>query len=327
MWPIAGAVGANILGGMMGNAASAGDRDAAMGAINANRSLYGGISTPDIEKMKLALEQYQSAGNLNLGQEAATQIGGHDALQDVQVDPRLRAAQLGQLEQLAKLGQSGLSPDQVAQLKGLQNQAEQENQSRMQSILQDAQRRGMGTSQAAIAAQMQSGQSAANRQAMNANQQAGMAFQNALQARSQAANLGQNMEQQQYQQSANLANALNQREAYNTQQQANVGQRNIDRFNQAQQYNQQNNQQIANANTGQRNEQQAHNKGLAQQDFTNQMQRAGGIAGANTQEANALTNRANQTAGMWSGIGGAIGQGLLSYGMNSNKKPDVSGNV
>jgi hypothetical protein len=101
--------------------------------------------------------------------------------------------------------------------------------------------------------------------------------------------------------------AISQFNAQNRQGQAN---RAVDNRNQAAMLNLANKQNISDQNVGLRNQAQAHNKGLIQQDFQNQMQRAGGrsgvdqinaqIAGQNSQnKANAM----NQNIAMGAAVG------------------------
>ncbi len=102
---IAAAAAAQIGGGLLGNMLSSGDRDKAMGQIQEIYARYANLPLPDTEKMKLALEEYQSVGNYNPDSEQAVQLNQNDdALQDIAIDPRLRQTQLQQLETLSILG-------------------------------------------------------------------------------------------------------------------------------------------------------------------------------------------------------------------------------
>lgn len=314
---IAASAAANIGGGLLGNLLSAGDRDKQMQQIQEIYARYANLNVPDTEKMRLALEEYQSVGNYNPDTEQAVQLAQNDdALQDVAIDPRLRQTQMQQLETLSKLGETGLSPIEAAELSQLRRQTDADNRSRIQAMLQDQDRRGVGSSDAALAARMMESQSAANRQSQEKQQIAADAFRRALEAKAAAGNLAGSMEQVSYSQQKDLADALNSRELYNTQQQSNVQQRNIDRFNQAQQSNLTNQQNIANQNTGLSNQQQQYNKELEQRKFENEMAKANAMSGAQQGVANAYGNRAGQTQQMWNQIGSGVGNAITAGGMN-----------
>lgn len=317
---IAASAAANIGGGLLGNMLSAGDKQAQMDQLQQIYARYANLEVPDTEKMRLALEDYKSAGTLTPTGENATQISGtKDALQDITVDPRLRQAQLGQLQALSKLGESGLSPVEMAQLGQLNRQTESDAKARTDAMLQQQDARGVGSSEAALMARMQQGQSAANRQQAASENLAATAFQNALQARASAANLGATMEGTQYAQAKNIADALNSREMYNAQQNASVNQRNIDRFNNAQAANLQNAQNLSNTNTTSHNQQQQYNKELEQRKFDNTMAKYGAMSGAQQNVGNAYGNKAAATQQMWNNIGGGMGNAFTAYGMNQAK--------
>lgn len=329
---IAASAAANIGGGLIGNLLSAGDKQAQTDQLQQIYARYANLEVPDTEKMRLALEDYKSAGTLTPTTEAATQISGtEDALQDITVDPRLRQAQLGQLQALSKLGETGLSPVELAQLGQLNRQTESDAKARSDAMLQQQDARGVGSSEAALMARMQQGQSAANRQQTAAENQAAMAFQNALQARASAAGLGATMENTQYAQAKNIADALNNREMFNAQQDASTKQRNVDRFNLAQASNLQNAQNISNQNVGSHNQQQQYNKELEQRKFDNTLNKYAGMSGAQQNVGNAYGSKAAATQNMWSNIGAGAGNAFTAYGMNQAKastptagSPDVA---
>jgi hypothetical protein len=317
-----GSAGANILGGIAGQQAAAGDRSAATGILKDLYAQYGALTLPDIEKMRLALEQYGSAGSLSPDAEAAEQLAMIDALQNVSLDPQLRQTQMDQLNALQQIAQSGFTPEEAAQMTRLKNQVAADQQARMQQMQQQQDVRGVGSSDAALAARIMASQQATNTEAQAAQDMAALAFRRALEARAQAAQQASGMENTDYARQAALAQNLNQRELMNLQQRAGTQQRNIDRFNEAQKYNLGNLQSIANMNTQLANQQQQYNKQLYQQDFQNQLARLQGMSGAGTNAAGALSNQAAQTAQSFANIGGAVGQGLLGFGMMQNEKKE-----
>lgn len=316
---LAGAAAANLVGGLIGQQQAAGDRDRAIGATQDYYNQLARLTPPDIEKMKLALEGYQSAGQLTPQTESALTLASRDPLQDINLDPRLKQAQIQQLEALQKLGDTGMSPEDQAMLNQIRRQTESDNQSRMKSLLENQQARGVASGEGALAAQLLGTQSSANRQSAEADQMAAMAFRRALDAKSGAANLAGAMESTDYGRQAALAQALSGRENVNVNIQNASQQRNIDRFNQAQQANLANQQQIMAQNVNLRNEQQRFNKGLSQQEYDNQLKKLGLAGGASRDMSGAYGQRGAATAGMWGGIGSGIGQAFMGAGMAGQK--------
>ena len=82
----------------------------------------------------------------------------------------------------------------------------------------------------------------------------------------------------------------------------------------------QNAQNIANNNVATRNAQQQFNRGLEQQQFQNQIQRAGGVASGYNNMANLNLGNANATANMFAQMGGAVGSGLAANAMSGAGK-------
>lgn len=274
---------------------------------------YANIALPDTEKMKLLLEQYGSAGNLTPEALQALQISQQDQLQDVTTDPRLKKAQMDALDFMQKTGSGELTPAERAQVNDLRRTTEADNTARLQAMLQQQDARGVGSSDMALAARMLEAQGSANRQAASTDDIAAAAFQRALQSVAQSANLAGNMEQSEYARQAQLAQALRERELANLQNQQNISNQNVNARNAAQQFNLQNQQNIMNQNTQLRNQQQQYNKQLEQQNFENQIKKAGGTAGINQTNAN-LGNYARGINSEATGnIIGGIAKGIGSY--------------
>lgn len=313
---------ANLVGGEMGRRAAQSDKDKAAAALQGYNSQLNAISLPDTEKMKLLLEKYQSAGTLAPQQEIAQQLSEQDALQDIQLDPRLRQTKMNQLEMLQKLGDTSFTPDEQAKLNSMRRQVEGDNTSRMRSMLEDQSRRGVGSSEAALAARMIAGQGAANRAGQDAEAMAGQAFQRALQAKQGAGELAGQIENTDYSRASELARALNSREAANVASSANVQQRNIDRFNTAQASNLANAQNTMNMNTGLSNQQQQYNRGLEQTAFENKLAKQGRLGTSATNLSRMYDQNAADTAKMYQGVGAGVGQ-MIGAGsmMGGGAKP------
>lgn len=324
---LAGSVLAPIAGGILGNMASAGDRASSSDIAKRYYDSINSINLPDEAKMRLALEQQQYLGDMTPEQEQEILLSQHDAMQDVNTDPRLKQTLMNNIEALNKSGMLGdkgqLDPSMQADLNKNRRQVAADAQAQLRQQLENQQRQGIGSSEAALAARLISGQGAANRQSEESDRLASMAYQNALQARAGAGSLASQLQNSDFNQQAQIAQALNQRELTNTNLATNTHRSNIDRTNQAMQINRADRQNLANTNTGIRNQEQQFNRQLPQQQFNNQLARAGLQGNAATMGSNAASNAANATAGMYSGIGMGAGQilgGLASQQMKDDKK-------
>jgi len=307
---IGGGVGA--LGGLAGLLLSQPDSTAANNQLQSNLAGSQGIVAPTAQQLQVALQNYSQVGNINPALQT-TVSQNNSALNNYQTDPRLVAAQMQQLQTLQRLGSTGISPEQKAQLNVLNNQVNASDQARNQSLLAANAQRGMGGAGATLAAQLQSSQQASNQQAQQSDALASTAYQNALQATSQAGGLAQQMQQAQYGQAANTAaqqNAINQFNAANAQQ---VQGQNVGAQNQAQYYNVGTAQQIANQNTGVVNQQALYNSQAQNQAETDALARQSGINNAGTAVASNDMGQANQIATTATGAGSAIGNGLAAY--------------
>lgn len=319
-----GAIGANLVGGLLGNDQASADRAAAKEAALATQKLYQNIDLPDIEKMKLNPALYGIAGELTPEQMSALALSQQDQLSDVQLDPRLKSAQMDALSFMQQTGQTGLTPQERAQVNNLRRQTEADNQSRMQALLQGQDARGVGSSDMGLAARMIEAQSSANRQAQSTDDIAGQAFQRALQSMSQAGSLAGNMESADYSRQAQLAQAQREREMANWSNQQNVANQNTQNRNSAQQFNLNNSQRVKDQNTGLTNQTQKFNSELQQRKFENELSRAGGISSGNAQASQAHAGSAAQTAGMWGGIGKGVGEMLSGFSDDDNKTKNKS---
>lgn len=285
---------------------------------------YSKIKIPDIEKQKLLLEEYASAGNLSPEALQALSLSQQDQLENVQLDPRLKQAQVDALDFMQKTGQGDLTPAERAQVNNLRRQVEADNTSRMQALLQQQDARGVGSSDMALAQRMIEAQGSANRQAQSTDNVSAAAFNRALQSMAQGASLASNMEQADYSRQAQLADAQRQREMTDWTNRQNIGNQNVQSRNAAQQFNLQNQQNLLSQNVGLRNQQQEYNKKLLQQEYENRMRKADSVAGINrTNAAASQANQARRDEGLGNMIG-AVGRAGAAYlGAQKTKEDDI----
>jgi hypothetical protein len=277
---------------------------------------FANLEVPDIEQQKLMLQEYQLTGQMTPELEMLIQQNP-TAMEQISIDPRLRAEQMSALEQMSGLAEGKMNPADAAAFELARRQSAAEAQAKEGQILQNMQQRGQGGSGAELMARLQSNQSGADRLQQAELEQA-KAMQNArMAALTQQANMSGQLRTQDYGEQSNLAKAKDLINQFNTQNAQGVQQRNVGTRNQAQQLNLQNQQNTANMNTDLRNKQQISNKGLIQQNFNNQRNLASDRAGAYGTNANAADARAAQTAGMYAGVGQGISTGIAAW--NNNK--------
>jgi hypothetical protein len=313
----AAAIGIPLVTSLIGASEAQKRNSAADEARKQALAQFANIEVPDIEKQKLLLQEYQLTGQMTPELEALINMGP-TAMENISVDPRLRAEQMSALEAMSGLAEGGISPADAAAFEMARRNSAAEAQAKEGQILQNMQQRGQGGSGAELMARLQANQSGADR-LQQAQLEEAKAMQNArMAALTQQANMSGQLRSQDYGEQSNLAKAKDLINQFNTQNAQGVQQRNVGSRNSAQLTNLQNQQNTANMNTDLRNKQQIHNTGLQQQQFGNRMQLAGAKAEMYQGESQAQNKQAAQTAGMWAGVGQGIGTGVAGYANNQN---------
>lgn len=316
-------VAAPVIGGVLGQNQAASAAKQAEDAQKRAAAALANIQLPDIEKMKLALEEFAITGQYNPLVEQALALGP-SAFENINIDPRLRQNQMTALQAVADKAQSGLSQSDLAGFELARRNSAAGEQSRQQQILQNLAQRGQGGSGAEIALRAISSQEAADRQSLEDLDMAGKQEQARLAALQAMSQMSGSLRGQEYGEQTNLAQARDAMEKFNLANSQDINQRNVLSRNQAQQQNLANQQRIAESNVGLRNQQQMSNKGLLQQNFQNEIQRAGGVARANQGLANMYDQQASNTQAGYSNIGNAVGTGLGAFSqMGGASKPTV----
>jgi hypothetical protein len=260
------------------------------------------IGIPSMEAQKIALQTPELVGQLE------AEVLGPSAMEGVQEDPRLKAAQKSALEDISNIAKSG-GLDATARLnleQGLGRVAGAE-QARLQTLREDP---TLGQGQK-LALQIQAIQGAGQSQKDIALQTAAQAQQARMAALGQQGSMATQMSQQQLAlagQKASAADVINQ---FNTQGRQGVNAQNLA-----------SRQSIANQQAANRNQQEIYNKGLFQQEFQNKMAKATGVSGAQTNLANQYTAQGGaaqqaqqaQTSAMINLAGTVAGAGIGAYG-------------
>lgn len=262
------------------------------------------IGIPTIEAQKIALTNPELVEPLVAEQMGASQM------EDVQMDPRLQAAQRAALDEMTGLGQTGLGAEDKAAFNQLRRQAAGAAEAQQASTLQEMASRGMLDSGANLAAQLQAGQSQADRMSQEGDRLAASAAEARRAALGQQANMASQMSAADIGLKTGKASAADTIAQFNTQQRAATGAANqgyrIDRATQ-----------LANL----RNQEEVGNKGLIQQNFQNQVQRAGGVAQQQSQMASNLQQQAagaqqaqQAQTGAILNLAGTLGAGAMKSG-------------
>lgn len=317
-----GSIGAPILGGIVGNLMSSGDRDKAQGYNQKALEAITGLSLPSIEEQKIALEQLQSQGKLT-PEMLQTLTQSDSELSGISTDPRLKEAQMNALSSLSKQGEEGLTANDRVALNTVRRENDQNVQGKNAAILQNMAQRGMGGSGSELASQLINSQEGADRASQESDRLAAMAQQNALQATAQSGQLGGQIRSQDYNEKSAAAQAQDAINRFNTTNSQGVAQYNVGNRNDAQKTNLASDQRIADANTATRNNQAVYNKELIGKNYQNQVQKAGLLSNAYNNAAGAANNTADKTAAMYTGIGQGVGQAAgagAGYMMQPQKK-------
>jgi hypothetical protein len=302
----------SIASGVMGANAAKDAAEHQQDAINQNRALLNSVTLPDIEKQKLALQQYTSAGEYNPEILAQLQQLGPSALENINIDPRLKQSQMSALEQMSQRAMGGMSDADAAAFELAKRNSAGEAQAKSQQILQNMQQRGQSGSGAELAAQLQNAQSSADRLAQSGLQEA-IAQQNAKQnALQQLASMSGNIRNQDYNEQSNLMNKRDAIAAANMNDANRLAQSNVATRNAAAASNLANKQRLIDSNTNLSHDQQKYNKQLLQQDYDNRLARATGNARLNTEKANISANTAKNQGAMM----GTVGQGIAGMATN-----------
>lgn len=272
------------MGGKSERKAAAALQAQSQAQINAALKDIEALQIPDIEKQKLQLNLMSEAGFMDAEQ---LQREG-----EVQLDPRMRQAQMEALSQLRERGQTGLTEeDKAVQDIMLRDVAAQE-QASQKGLMQGMAERGMLDSGAQLATQLSGQQAAYTRGANQASQNAIAAAQARRDALAQSANLASGMEAQDFSRGTQERGYRQAIDQFNAQNRQNVAEKNLG---------------IKQQDIGLQNQQQMYNKELLQQQFQNQQGLTQMKSNARLGQATNLQNQANAMAQAGAQKSGALG--------------------
>lgn len=247
------------------------------------------IGIPTIEAQRIALEAPELVGVLE-----AEQLGP-SRFEEIQMDPRLQAAQMAALEDVSGIAKTGLGAEDRLALEEIRRQAAGQAQAQKATALQQMQERGLGDSGASLVAQLGAGQQAADTAAMQGMRQAAQAQQARMAALGQQGSMAAQMQGQGLQLAGQKASAADAIAQFNAQNRQNVSAQNLA-----------NRQRIAEAGAATRNQQEMYNKGLIQQQFQNQMAKATGVTGMQSNLAKQMQDQAAAAQGAQQALYGGL---------------------
>lgn len=292
---------------IIGAGEASAQRDQAMQILNNAVNQYSQMGMPPDESVPLVLQQFKQQGVLT--PELEQQIRQDPSiLTNYQPNQQYKNAQQSALQSMLQRGQGGLTASDRANYNQILQQNEQEGNSKRQALLQNYASRGLAGGGAELAAQLGAQQQDSQNLYNSGLQVAGQANQNALQAMTQAGQLGTQLSNQDFQTAKAKSDAQDAINRFNTQNALGVQNYNVGAQNSAQQANLQNAQRVSDANALMSN-QEAQRQAQAKQAYWNSLF---GLAGA---KANALNGQATQvnanaaaTGQSYTNIAGGIGR-------------------
>ena len=253
----------------------------------------------------LPMESVQ--GTVNPG---AIQVASQapSAYNNIALDPATRAAQMQALTQFQQIANTpGLDPASKLAMQQIVDSANEQSQGAQGAIQNQAQAEGQGGGDFALTQRALAAQGASNNAATQGMQAAAEAAANRQSALTNMSNIGAGLEGSDYAMAQNKAAAQNAINATNQSatNAANTG--NAANQIQTGEFNTTNAQGVNAANTTAAQNQAYYNASLPQQQFNNELSKAGGIAGVSGQQASAAQNAQNQGNAMTGSLLGAAG--------------------
>lgn len=287
------------------------------------RRLYDQVQQPDFNTSYIdpedfrVLQQYVPEIAVQIQEEAPTTIQETGNMMEG------RDAQMNALRRLAGIASETNDPALMQQLNEAASRAQQESQSRYESQMQDAQRKGMYGSGISQALAQQQGANAMQQAGQQSQAAAAEAYRNRLRALSESATLGGNIRNQDISlqsKNADIINAFNARTATANQQWQNDRANEINagnRFNIGQ------NQAAADKNTAANNQAAINQRDMyntgQQNRFNNELRKRGFMGDLSNAQRGMNTQNAQDTNQMIQGIAGA---GAAAYGAYENNARD-----
>jgi hypothetical protein len=294
-----------VVGGIIGAIAGGQDRQKAFDALAKANDLVQELGLPPSQATPIILEQFKQAGIYDPKLLQQVEQVGTD-FSKIAPDTSNINAQQEALKALQERGVVGLNAEDRLALQQIRNQVGADAEAKRRQILQNMQQMGQGGGGAALAAQLQAAQASANNESLQANQQAAIASQRALQAIQGAGNLSGDIRNQNFNVASQKASAQDQMNRFNVGNQMSVNQQNQQAENAGQLFNIQNAQGISNQNVSQTNNELLRQRSGQQQDFANKVNLTNVKADGLKNIANAYMDKAAATGQQIAGVSGGL---------------------
>lgn len=272
------------------------DDEAAQNYLQQALQQYQQISTPSAQALTVSnLPQETVQGSVNPETEQAI-TQGDTALNNIAIDPSSRQAQetaLGGYTDIANAG--GLDANAKLGIQQAEDAATAQSRGEQGAIQQQAQAEGQGGGLFDLTQRAINAQGNSNTAATNGMANAAEAEVNREAALGQMASVGSNIENTDYGQAANAAGAQDTINAANTATKNQVQNVNVGNNLTAQGENMSNAQAVNANNTTANQNNVYYNANLPQQVFNDELQKANGVAGVNTQQAGTAQTAANNS--------------------------------
>lgn len=321
-----------------------------------NPELANDIPAPAINLEAITPELYEQVGQFVPEIAEFVQEANPQLVQATEAARTGRQAQLEALEKYRQIASGGFDPELAQKLSMASQQSNIDAQSRADSILQDAQRRGQFGSGMMVASQQRAASDAMTRAALESQLAAAESYRNQLGALGQSANLGADIRQSEMSDEARnvgIINDFNERTSRNFQ---NYLTNRADTLNRAKVMELERARSVADANTRMQNEAAIRNRNmqnegakmrydvarqqrgdkldiidrkntLRQRMYDNAMADAAAKAGVQYNRVNEIQQNARDRNQMISGLGNAASAGAMYYGKYSQPRKTTSGEV
>jgi len=309
-------IGSSIIGG---NEAAKG-RKAQERAAKAASDALASVGIPEIEAQKIILQNPELVGEFIPEAERALEL--EDSLmENVAADQTVVDQQTAALEGMAEIAQGGLTEADAAAARQIQREVGQSDQARRKAILQNMAQRGVLGSGMELAAQLDAAQQAADNQSAASDRLTQQALARSMQALAQSGQMAGNLRRQDVSEQAQRARAQDAINQWNTANQQQIASRNTQAANAAQAANLAERQRIADAAVANANREEVANKQLLQQQFENEIRRAGGQGQALNRMGDIANAAAQDRARTIGAVGGAIGNIAGAFAGMQTKAP------
>ena len=198
--------------------------------LGINNKIFGEQGGPDysaeeadqlaaMEAQRAATDEFINAGpgRYDVGSRLGTTSLGESQMGGISTDPRYKEAELSALRDLETQSREGFSAADRASMARTEMEANRANRGRQGAIQQNMQARGMGGSGMDLVAQMASAQDANDMEALKALEREGQAQNLRQGAASRAGGMATNMQQRDFSQAAQKAQAADQIARFNNQ--------------------------------------------------------------------------------------------------------------